>query len=131
MSLTGKAVGLNQKKAYQNLQHEFDTVFQSNNLNDKKRNNILLCEMLQSLNNISSIQETIIAVNELDNKLNACTSVRAARKLQRNILKLIMNYYSNDDLNSKSQVLQYLEEIYLPRFSPEYKEDNRKIYSKR
>ena len=121
MSLTGKAVGRNQKKAYQNLQHEFDTVFQSNNLNDKKRNNILLCEMLQSLNNISSIQETIIAVNELDNKLNACTSVRAARKLQRNILKLIMNYYFNDDLNSKSQVLKYLEEIYLPRFSPEYK----------
>ena len=29
--------------------------------------------------------------------------------------------YSNDDLNSKSQVLKYLEEIYLPRFSPEYK----------
>ena len=32
-----------------------------------------------------------------------------------------MNYYFNDDLNSKSQVLKYLEEIYLPRFSPEYK----------
>ncbi len=137
MVLTGKAQGADQKVAYEKLVDELseaiencDALEQLACISNSKPT--LVCTILNALNDIAPLQQALVTLNMEDITLNACTTVKAARKSQRSILKLIMGYLvsSKSDTKWEVEAMNELEDKFVEGFSKEYKKQVLKFIRK-